>query len=98
MAVLARELTKKFETVYRDNLANLLQLLKNDAIHCKGEFVILIHGTLIEPQTVTHEAARVLEILLSRSLSVKEATAIAAEITSAKKNDLYKLALQLRGE
>ena len=39
--VVGRELTKKFETIYRGNVAEILQKVKNDKV--KGEFVIIVN-------------------------------------------------------
>lgn len=39
--VVAREITKKFESVYRGNIESVLEQIKNDPI--KGEFVVLIN-------------------------------------------------------
>lgn len=43
-AVLARELTKAFETIYRANLINLLHFVKSDANQSRGEIVLLVAG------------------------------------------------------
>jgi len=40
--VICRELTKKFETIYRGNLVKVINDLKNDVT--KGEFVVVIEG------------------------------------------------------
>jgi len=40
--VVSRELTKKFETIYRGNISQVLEQVKKDTI--KGEFVVIISG------------------------------------------------------
>jgi len=40
--IVCRELTKKFETIYRGNIDKVIKDIKNDKV--KGEFVIIIHG------------------------------------------------------
>jgi len=40
--VVCRELTKKFETIYRGSVSEVLERLKNDKV--KGEFVVVIEG------------------------------------------------------
>lgn len=95
-AVLARELTKTYETVLNGQLEELLQRLEQEPVQQKGEFVIVIAGA--EPQdsdTLSPNAQRTLEILLAE-LSVKQAAAIAAKITGLKKNRLYEVALNMR--
>ena len=97
-AVLARELTKQFETLHSATLAELFEWVGRDANQQLGEFVILIHGvSRAEPGVMDEETGRVLKILLDE-LSVKQAAALAAKITGLKKNKLYEHALVLRGD
>ncbi|MDX1824392.1 MAG: 16S rRNA (cytidine(1402)-2'-O)-methyltransferase [Thiohalomonadales bacterium] len=92
--VLARELTKRFETFLRGNLAELLHTVSADENQQKGEMVILVEGASTEAHSgINAETERVLKILL-RQLSVKQAASLAAEITGVKKNLLYQFALQ----
>jgi 16S rRNA (cytidine1402-2'-O)-methyltransferase len=93
--VLARELTKLFETVHRCPLAQAPAWLAADPMRQKGEFVILIES----PPVVVDDAAegdRILKILLAE-LSVKQAATLAAQISGQKKNALYERALALKG-
>lgn len=96
-AVIARELTKAFEQVQGGTLAELNAWLTADANRQRGEFVVLIAGAPpAEESEIGAAARRVLEILL-RDLPVKQAAALAAEITGARRNALYQLALELGG-
>ncbi len=96
-AVLARELTKQFETLRAGGLQELLEWVGRDANQQLGEFVILIHGVpRAEREAVDEEAERVLKILLDE-LPVSQAAALAARITGLKKNKLYEYALTLKG-
>lgn len=95
-AVLARELTKQFETLRAGGLEELLEWVGRDADQQLGEFVILIHGVpRSEREVVDEEAGRVLKILLDE-LPVSQAAALAAKITGLKKNKLYEYALSLK--
>lgn len=94
--VLARELTKTFETIHGDNLEQLKIWLNSDKNQQKGEFVILVEGAeYFNPNEINTQ--RVLEILLNE-LPIKQATYIAAKITHEKKNKLYALALTITGK
>ncbi len=96
-AVLARELTKQFETVRSGTLTELSEWVSRDPHQQLGEFVILIHGVpRAEREAVDEEAERVLRILLEE-LPVSQAAALAAKITGLKKNRLYEYALSLKG-
>ncbi|WP_372522879.1 16S rRNA (cytidine(1402)-2'-O)-methyltransferase [Sulfuricaulis sp.] len=97
-AVLARELTKQFETVRNGTLTELSEWVNRDPHQQLGEFVILIHGVpRAEREAVDEEAERVLRILLEE-LPVSQAAALAAKVTGLKKNRLYEYALNLKGE
>lgn len=93
-AAFARELSKRFEEVVREPLAQLAQRL--DATPPRGEFVLLVAGAPAASAS-EQELARVLECLLEL-LPTRQAAAAAARITGARRNDAYALALRLRGE
>lgn len=96
-AVVARELTKLFETVHDDTLAGLCRWLQDDANQRKGEFVVMVHGAIPREETgMDVEAERLLSILLDE-LPVRQAASLAAKITGRKKNFLYRRAVQLVG-
>jgi 16S rRNA (cytidine1402-2'-O)-methyltransferase len=90
-AVVARELTKTFETIHGDTLHNLLQWIQADSHQQRGEFVVLVHGAPAAEQEepLDGEAERIVRIL-ARELPPKKAAALAAEITGQKKNRLYR--------
>jgi 16S rRNA (cytidine1402-2'-O)-methyltransferase len=95
-ATIARELTKRFETVRRASLGNLLGWLRDGSEQRKGEFVIVVEGAPPGQAMEEAEARRVLEVLLAR-LSVRDAAAAAAQLTGRNRKQLYALALKLRG-
>ncbi|MBK4993945.1 16S rRNA (cytidine(1402)-2'-O)-methyltransferase [Pseudomonas sp. S37] len=93
-ALLARELTKTFETLKGLPLAELRAFVAGDSNQQRGECVVLVGGWSAPEgeQAVSAEAQRVLELLLAE-LPLKRAAALAAEITGVRKNLLYQLAL-----
>jgi 16S rRNA (cytidine1402-2'-O)-methyltransferase len=96
-AVIARELTKTFETVLSGSLSDLIQRVSEDPNQQKGEFVVMVSGLQETLETVQVTADSVLDILLSE-LPVKQAASLAAKITGHSKNDLYDRALAQRGD
>ncbi|WP_343722102.1 16S rRNA (cytidine(1402)-2'-O)-methyltransferase [Herbaspirillum seropedicae] len=92
--VLARELTKLFEDIHRCSLGEAPDWLAQDANRQRGEFVILVEGAPVTEGDGA-EAERVLRILLAE-LPVRQAAALAAQITGVKKNALYDRALAIR--
>jgi 16S rRNA (cytidine1402-2'-O)-methyltransferase len=97
-AAIARELTKKFETVYRGTLAELSARATRDADMARGEIVLLVEGRQEEPAAndVGVEAERVLRALLEE-LPVAQAARLAAKMTGANRRQLYDRAVELRG-
>lgn len=94
-AVVARELTKIFETIQGDTLSGLCQWVQVDHHQQKGEFVVLVQGAdRAENAEADAEAERIVRLLLNE-LPVKQAAALAAKITGQKKNFLYSMALKI---
>ncbi len=87
-AVLARELTKLFETVLDGSLAELHAQVQSDANQRKGEFVLVVEGAGEEGADRLAEGRRVYA-LLSRELKPSVAARLAAEITGAPRKALY---------
>jgi len=92
---LARELTKRYETIYRGTVAEVRAQLAADPGGGKGEFTLVIAGTPAQEATVPHELERVVSILL-RSVSASQAASLAAEITGVKKREAYRVATALK--
>ncbi len=94
----ARELTKTFETIYTCPAGLASDWLQADANQQRGEFVLLVEAEILqETQGISEEAQRVLKCLLA-DLPLKQAVALATEITQLKKNDLYEFALMLKND
>src|SRR5690606_2902001 len=87
-AVLARELTKLFETVLDGSLADLLAHVVEDDNQRKGEFVLVIEGAGEDSDAQLAEGRRVYA-LLSGHLPPSAAAKLAAEITGAPRKALY---------
>jgi len=93
--VMARELTKTFETVYSDTAENLLAWLQEDPNQLKGEMVLIIEGNKVDPNDIPAHVVATLKLLLAE-MKPKKACAIAAEIHGVKKNALYEYALAMK--
>lgn len=94
-ALLAREITKTFETLKGLPLAELRAFVQGDSNQQRGECVVLVAGWVApeDEQAISVEAQRVLDLLLAE-MPLKRAAALAAEITGVRKNLLYQLALE----
>ncbi|MBS0229078.1 MAG: 16S rRNA (cytidine(1402)-2'-O)-methyltransferase [Proteobacteria bacterium] len=87
-AVLARELTKLFETVLDGTLAQLQARVEVDADQRKGEFVLLVHGAEDDADARIIEGRR-LYAKLSQHLPPSTAAKLAAELSGAPRKALY---------
>ncbi|MCZ4321196.1 16S rRNA (cytidine(1402)-2'-O)-methyltransferase [Pseudomonas anguilliseptica] len=94
-ALLARELTKTFETLKGMPLSELVAWVAGDSNQQRGECVVLVAGWQAPEgeEAVSAEAMRVLNLLLAE-MPLKRAAALAAEITGVRKNLLYQVALE----
>ncbi|BCL71159.1 putative methyltransferase [Vibrio nigripulchritudo MADA3029] len=91
--VLARELTKTYETIQGMPLGELIPWIEEDDNRKKGEMVLLIHGFREQASDeIPDEVTRTLTIL-TKELPLKKAAAMTAEIYNLKKNALYKWGL-----
>jgi 16S rRNA (cytidine1402-2'-O)-methyltransferase len=94
--IIARELTKTFETIHCCNLGDAEAWLQSDANQQRGEFVLLVEAAPIkDAEEIPEETIRVLKLLLAE-LPLKQAVKLAVEITHEKKNALYELALSIK--
>ena len=87
-AVLARELTKLFETVLDGTLAELLAKVETDADQRKGEFVLLVQGAGEDADAKVAEGRR-LYATLKQHLPPSTAAKLAAELSGAPRKALY---------
>jgi 16S rRNA (cytidine1402-2'-O)-methyltransferase len=92
--VIARELTKKFETVLDGRADEISRVLSEDPDQTRGEFVVMIEGAIAQTEDQS-DLRSLLKVLLAE-LSLKQASKLAAKITGAKKNDAYEVALSLK--
>ena len=93
-----RELTKQFETVATMPAAQLPAWLAADANRSRGEFVLVVHAlkpSVSDDGVAAHDAT--LRTLLAE-LPLKQAVALAAELTGAPRNALYARALALKAD
>lgn len=93
-AVLARELTKTFETFLSGSLDDLCERVSQDANQKKGEMIILLEGYQApgQPEALDEQTQRTMRVLMEE-LPLKQAAALAAKLTDQKKNKLYKWGL-----
>ena len=98
--VLARELTKTFETFLHGTPASLLEQLTADPNQARGEFVVIVAGAppveQSEHQDISADA--LLEALLAEGVGVKQSAAIAARMLGGRKQVWYARLQAIKGE
>ncbi|WP_062268922.1 16S rRNA (cytidine(1402)-2'-O)-methyltransferase [Endozoicomonas arenosclerae] len=94
--VLAREMTKTFETVLAGSVAEVETILKEDSNQCRGEFVVLVEGAKEqESDEVDPDTVKLLKRLLEE-LPAKKAAAVIADVSGYRKKQLYELSLSMK--
>lgn len=93
--VIARELTKMYETIFSADLDEVIAWMTKDKNQQRGEMVVLVEGATQSSELSNLPSQKILTILLEK-LSVKDAAELAAKITGEKKNDLYQVALEIK--
>ena len=92
--VLAKELTKTWETIVSYPMTQLINWLNEDIARQKGEFVLIVEGHTKTDTDIDPNVIHTLK-LLTKELPLKKAAAITAEIYGLKKNQLYQIGLSL---
>jgi len=92
--VIARELSKKFETFYQGSVAEVLEIMESSAEHAKGEFVLAFKNDNTE-ETQWYEAKALLETLIEH-LPARTAARIVSNTFKVSKNKLYQYALNIK--
>ncbi|HKD55088.1 MAG TPA: 16S rRNA (cytidine(1402)-2'-O)-methyltransferase [Steroidobacteraceae bacterium] len=96
--VVARELTKAHETLYRATLADMAQRARDDANLARGEITLVVRGAASADAAIDEQLLRRAVDLLSRELPPGRAAAIAARLTGATRAAAYALATRSRGD
>jgi 16S rRNA (cytidine1402-2'-O)-methyltransferase len=94
-AVLAREITKTFETIRRGPLSELAQFVSGDSNQQKGEIVLIVAGKPKGQQEIGADVSRLL-LRLVQELPAKKAAAVVADCTGLRKKQLYDYLLSVK--
>jgi 16S rRNA (cytidine1402-2'-O)-methyltransferase len=93
---IGRELTKKFEEIITDTLANIQASFKQNPDKIKGEYVVIFPGFDKQDEDQNNLSLEKILKPLITALPLKQAVKITCEITDKRKNEVYELALQLK--
>lgn len=93
--VIARELTKQYESVYSGSILQLLEQIQSHADHQRGEFVVMVHGAEQQKEREISTEIEHMLVVLMEELPLKKAAALVSRMTGVKKNKLYEVGLGL---
>ena len=93
-AVVARELTKRFETLYRGSLADIAARVAVDADASRGEFVVMVAGNVAEQGADDAELERLLRITLAET-DRRTAVRIVTALSGRPRNQVYQASLRV---
>ena len=94
-AVVARELTKRFESVVPGRLDDLLDRVRAGRIPARGEIVVAVRGCSTAETADEDGTDALLEAMLEEGVAVRQTAAVAARLTGRTRNVLYRRALAL---
>jgi 16S rRNA (cytidine1402-2'-O)-methyltransferase len=93
--VIARELTKRFETIHRGTLGDVAEWLAADTNRKRGEFVLIVEPAAQAPPGKMESDDALLSALLAE-LPLAQSVRIAVAATAQPKNRIYERALALK--
>ncbi len=97
-AVIAREMTKFYETIHGGTLGELLAWLEGDSNQQRGELVLVLEGAVSKKEKSMEKSAKQVLDLLLKELTLNQAVKLAALLTEEKRNKLYKWAIEKKKE
>lgn len=92
-----REMTKRFEDYRYGTAKELYEHYATHAGEVRGEFVVVTSGVNVEAEAVCEfESHKLLQILMSEKLPLKQISSILHQVTGRAKNEIYQELLVLK--
>ena len=92
--VIARELTKMFETIKRDTVENILSYINEDSNHKKGEFVVIIFPSEVRPHKVEENDLKNALLITQDYLPISQSVKLISTLFKKNKKEVYNLAIK----
>ena len=96
--VIARELTKRFETIHRTRLGETIAWIDADRDRERGEFVLVVEAPPSPDKPAVDDSHDATLALLMEELPLTRAVRLAAALTGAPRKRLYERALALKSK
>ena len=95
---IAREITKIYETIYKDKVLSIIEKLELNSEEQKGEFVIILTSPFKEDKnTETGPTKAALEIMM-KELPLNQSVKLISSIFKKNKKEVYNQALELKND
>ncbi|MBC67275.1 MAG: 16S rRNA (cytidine(1402)-2'-O)-methyltransferase [Rhodobacteraceae bacterium] len=93
---IARELSKIYETIYKDNIESIIKKLESHPEEQQGEFVIIFDGKIREIENFkTLSLDKALEVMI-KELPLNQSVKLISKIFKKNKKEVYNQALELK--
>jgi len=96
--VIARELTKMFETIKRDTVDNILSYINENSNHKKGEFVVIILPSGIAPKKVKENDLKNALLITQDYLPTSQSVKLISTLFKKNKKEVYNLAIKKKND
>ena len=96
-AVVARELTKRFEQVVHGTLDALAEAVADGTIPAKGEFVLVVGPPAVQADSDAADADALIDALINEGVAPKSIARVVSRTTSQSRNAVYAEVLARRG-
>lgn len=92
--VVGREITKKYESWYRGEVAEVIKTISSDSDHQRGEFVVVLQGVKQNLGFDEVQVRKFMQVLVSE-LSVAKAASAASKLLGVPRQDCYRIGLEI---
>jgi len=96
--VIARELTKIFETIKRDTVEKIMSYLNENSNHKKGEFVVIISPSGVMPQNVEENDLKNALLITQDYLPTSQSVKLISALFKKNKKEVYNLAIKKKND
>ena len=96
--VIARELTKIFETIKRDTVEKILSYMNENSNHKKGEFVVIIPPSGVMPHKVEENDLKNALLIAQDYLPISQSVKLISTLFKKNKKEVYNLALKKKND
>ena len=95
---ICKELTKINEAVFRGNTKNMIDKITNKEINLKGEFTLVVRSNKTASKRTINDQIRKQTLKILKKYTLTETVEIVHKLSNISKNDIYKMALEIKND